>query len=59
MAKVSAELSKMQELINQLKKKERQQLIDMLLDEEAERIVGKLRSNVRKQKLTPKDIDRL
>lgn len=58
MAKTASDL-KIRTLALSLKKEERGQLLDFLLDSEVDRIVKKLRRNVRQQKLTPMDIERI
>jgi len=61
MAKVALEigLTQIEKIIKQLNERERQNLIQKLVNDEFELVVRKLRRNVRQQGLTPKDIDRI
>ena len=61
MPQISIELDfkKVEEIIRQLNEQERQKLVEKLLNEDFKEVVKKFRKNIKKQKLSAKEINQL
>jgi DNA polymerase III delta prime subunit len=56
---VELDFNKIEQMVRQLNERERQKLIEKLVNEDFEEAVKKFRKNIKKQKLSAKDINRI